>query len=145
MEWSGLNYRWIVGQEVVWVSHSGMPSPQPGLLSAAPQHPVLLFSCELGAGFKLWGIRIAVVLCPCSTQGMSPTVLRWKCPLSISAHGLSESLSLGKNLSKDEAIFDLVFTFRVKIKRYMKHKLGILCLVLDPLTPPISPGCQASG
>lgn len=77
--------------------------------------------------------------------GTNPTVLHWKCPLSISAYGLPESLSLGENLSKDEAIFDLVFTFMVKIKRYMKHKLGILCLVLDPLTPPISLGCQASG
>lgn len=145
MEWSGLNYRWIVGQEVVWVSHSWMPSPQAVLLSAIPEYSVLLLGHGLGAGFKLPRIRITVVLCPCGTLGTNPTGLQWMCPLSISAYGLPESLSLGKNLSKDEAIFDLVFTFRVKIKRYMKHKLEILCLVLDPLTPPISLGCQSSG
>lgn len=122
-----------------------MPSPQPVLLSAVPQHSVLLLGHELGTGFKLPGIRIAVVLCPSSTLEMNLTVLQWKCPQSISAYGFPESLSLGKNLSKDEAIFDLVFTFRVKIKRYMKNKLGILCLDLDPFTPPISLGCQASG
>lgn len=115
------------------------------LSTAIPQHSVLLLGHELRAGFKLPGIRIAVVLCPCGTLQTNPTVLQRKYPLSISAYGLPESLSLGKNLSKGEAIFDLVFAFRVKIKRYMKNKLGILCLILDPLTPPISLGCQASG
>lgn len=145
MEWSGLNYRWIVGQEVVWVSHSRMPSPQPVLLSAVPQHSALLLGHELRAGFKLPGIRTAVVLYPCGTLGTNPTVLQWKCPLSISAYGLPETLSLGNNLSKDEAIFDLIFSFRVKIKRYMKYQLGILCLVLVLPTPAISLGCLASG
>lgn len=59
--------------------------------------------------------------------------------------GLPETLSLGNNLSKDEAIFDLIFSFRVKIKRYMKYQLGILCLVLVLPIPAISLGCLASG
>lgn len=53
-----------------------MPSPQPVLLSAVPQHSALLLGHELRAGFKLPGIRTAVVLYPCGTLGTNPAVLQ---------------------------------------------------------------------
>ena len=54
-------------------------------------------------------------------------------------YGLPESVSFGgvrdSDLSTAEAIFDLVFSSTVKIKRCMKYQLGILCLILVPPIP----------
>ena len=60
--------------------------------------------------------------------------------------GLPESVSFGDvrdpDLSTADAIFDLVFSSRLKIKRYMRHQLGNLP---NPCTSysTVSPGCRA--
>lgn len=91
-----------------------------------------------------------MVTYPCSTPRANPTAIVKAAHLPSQTYGLAEGMSFGgvrgSDLSTAEAIFDVVFSSRVKIKRYMKYQLGILCLTLvPPASPTVFPGCRVFG